>query len=491
MTRSWTTGLWSFDIFLTCFFIFGVFGTGSSIILSWRLRRPNILRLIFEDIVYLPFYSLLFSSLPIHLGASMARFFVNAKPVWGATVKDSEDQTFYAALLDTLRAFGRMQLTLVLMMGAYLGATLYFGTGMFRSWGFMCFAMGHTASPILLNPKLVSMQVDAAAATAVGWFQDRASWGTNRLGVPVLSATAAGVPALSPCVQQQIRQQRAFAGAPLRAGHRATEGEALASDAGLLAAPTAAGCGEGSGELRAPRRATLLPGASAAVTSAPGCGGAADDQLEQPDSLRPALSPLPAAPSAVRACWQAHTEAGAALPPSSSPDHSPSDLDPSGSTSLTAIEGYSLPPSAEPPNGLSILLPEHAGGICEDLETPVESGQFGEAAEQALLVVAGSDSSPAISPAPSSVILMSPSGGGPLAQPLSPRPLASSPVAAAAPCARGLGPGSWTPVPPDPLLQTGSSRPRWRWVPAADLVAPAPLFVFSPAVGGSFGGDVA
>jgi hypothetical protein len=150
----------TFDIMLTCTFIFGLISTFGNIILQWRREslqgKNNIVKIAWNEIKWVPFISLFFNSILFHMTCASFTYFFNLKVVWGATLKESVNMDCITALKQTLQAYKLQYILFTLISIGYSFCLAYFDIGMYRGWAVLMYCAGHLLGPILLNPHIMS-----------------------------------------------------------------------------------------------------------------------------------------------------------------------------------------------------------------------------------------------------------------------------------------------------------------------------------------------
>lgn len=150
----------TFDIMLTCTFIFGIISSCGNILLNWRknsLRgQNNLVKIIWEEVKWVPFVSLFFNSILFHMTTAAFTYFFNLKVVWGATLKESVNMDCFTALQQTLQAYKTEYILFTIITIVYGFCLIYFDIGLYRGWAVMMYSAGHIVGPILLNPHIMS-----------------------------------------------------------------------------------------------------------------------------------------------------------------------------------------------------------------------------------------------------------------------------------------------------------------------------------------------
>lgn len=151
----------TFDIMLTCTFIFGIISTLGNIALVWRQQslkgQNNIVKIVWDEIKWVPIVSLFFNSILFHMTTASFTYFFNLKVVWGATLKESVDMDCWTALKQTLQAYKKEYILFSILTLGYSYALYQSQIGMYRGWAVISYSAGHLLGPILLNPHIMSL----------------------------------------------------------------------------------------------------------------------------------------------------------------------------------------------------------------------------------------------------------------------------------------------------------------------------------------------
>jgi hypothetical protein len=150
----------TFDIMLTCTFIFGIISSFGNIALLWRKNslqgKNNILRIIWNEIKWVPLISIFFNSILFHMTTAAFTYFFDLKIVWGATLKESVNTDCITALKQTLLAYKNEYILFTVISIGYSFCLAYLDIGMYRGWAVLMYSAGHLVGPILLNPHIMS-----------------------------------------------------------------------------------------------------------------------------------------------------------------------------------------------------------------------------------------------------------------------------------------------------------------------------------------------
>jgi hypothetical protein len=150
----------TFDIMLTCTFIFGIISTYGNIALIWRQQslkgKNNIVEIVWNEVKWVPIISLFFNSILFHMTTASFTYFFDMKVVWGATLKEAVDMDCWTALKQTLQAYRNEYILFTVLVMGYAYCLVQFDIGMYQGWSVISYSAGHLLGPILLNPHIMS-----------------------------------------------------------------------------------------------------------------------------------------------------------------------------------------------------------------------------------------------------------------------------------------------------------------------------------------------
>jgi hypothetical protein len=151
----------SFDVMLTCTFIFAIVATFGNVMLIWRIRSlsgdNNILWIIWNEIKWIPHIAIFFNSMLFHMSSACYMYFLDRPVVWGATVKEVENVDCKTALKQTLTAYKKEYIFFTILLVVYSLCLWYFQLGVYRGWSVVSYCVAHLLGPILLNPYIMSL----------------------------------------------------------------------------------------------------------------------------------------------------------------------------------------------------------------------------------------------------------------------------------------------------------------------------------------------
>jgi hypothetical protein len=150
----------SFDVMLTCVFIFGATSIFAEIVLQWRLNALNgksIFPLIWQEIKWIPALALYFNSILFHLTEVSFRYFWGFKAEWGSTLKDIENLNSWQALKQTIKCYAKEYIFMSILFSSYLYFVIFYKLGFYLSWSVLSYTISHLIGPIILNPYITSL----------------------------------------------------------------------------------------------------------------------------------------------------------------------------------------------------------------------------------------------------------------------------------------------------------------------------------------------
>ena len=143
----------SFDVMVTSIIVFGGVNLLGEIIIHLRIKGfSGCLRVIWDELKWLPFLALFFNSILFHLTEiSVIYFWSLPLKGWGVTVKE----VTRASIFTTIRVFWKEYIVMLLLLGGYLSAI--FINDMKISWGVVGYCGSHILGPLVFNPYILSL----------------------------------------------------------------------------------------------------------------------------------------------------------------------------------------------------------------------------------------------------------------------------------------------------------------------------------------------
>jgi hypothetical protein len=151
----------SFEVMVACLVIFNAGSTFSLAYVRFRAGVGNILKLLLENVTFLPFLLVFFAGLSFHVSTALLSHLLGINMTWGATLKDIEMTNFFAEAPVIIKRHWRLfTLCLLIIAGMAILSTDVVPLewrleGFFVVFpGFFIYSM-HLLFPILLNPNLL------------------------------------------------------------------------------------------------------------------------------------------------------------------------------------------------------------------------------------------------------------------------------------------------------------------------------------------------
>jgi hypothetical protein len=144
----------SFDVMVTSIIVFGGVNLLGEIIIHLRIKGfSGCLRVIWDELKWLPFLALFFNSILFHLTEiSVIYFWSLPLKGWGVTVKE----VTRASIFTTIRCFWKEYIIMVCLLGGYLAAIII--NDMKISWGVVGYCASHILGPLVFNPYTFSLR---------------------------------------------------------------------------------------------------------------------------------------------------------------------------------------------------------------------------------------------------------------------------------------------------------------------------------------------
>ncbi|EAU83457.1 NCP1 [Coprinopsis cinerea okayama7 len=153
----------SFEIFLACTVVFPGLGNVGYTLLEYRLGHKDLLRGLFENLIWVPFFFFFFGGLSIHISVAILAHLFSYNITWGATKKEVERSNFWKEVPKILKRF-RVALiicaivTIAMIVLATPLVPLAYRIPIY-SWAVvlpLAIAIaGHVLYPVVLNPWLM------------------------------------------------------------------------------------------------------------------------------------------------------------------------------------------------------------------------------------------------------------------------------------------------------------------------------------------------
>ncbi|KAH8893370.1 hypothetical protein GQ53DRAFT_645221 [Thozetella sp. PMI_491] len=150
----------SFAIYISIVVVFTGLGNLTLAVLRFRLGQSSLLASLFENIKWIPMFTIFMGGISIHVAQAILSHFFEIEIAWGATAKEIEEVNFGQETIRILRRFKYTFLLCFACTAMILAGYFAFPT----SWRIDTFASifplamvvgSHFALPVLLNPALM------------------------------------------------------------------------------------------------------------------------------------------------------------------------------------------------------------------------------------------------------------------------------------------------------------------------------------------------
>lgn len=153
----------SFEIWMACLVVFPLAGNIVGFtILDYRLGTRGLLEALVGNFTWIPFFTVFFGGLSIHLSQALLAHLFSYNITWGATKKEVERSNFFLEVPKILRRFWLSFILAFLFVGAMIVMCMPFiplGWRIPADWALMIplgtMSLFHILYPILLNPWLM------------------------------------------------------------------------------------------------------------------------------------------------------------------------------------------------------------------------------------------------------------------------------------------------------------------------------------------------
>lgn len=129
-------------------------------ILRYRVGEKSLLRSLFENFKWMPFFTIFFGGLSFHVLCAILSHMFGIDMNWGATSKEKDDSNFFAEMPKIFSRFKWMYMVMVPL----IAAMIYLACFAPRGWEITGFTAiipmativgGHCLFPFALNPSLM------------------------------------------------------------------------------------------------------------------------------------------------------------------------------------------------------------------------------------------------------------------------------------------------------------------------------------------------
>lgn len=150
----------SFAIYISIIVVFTGLGNLSLAVLRYRLSEKGLLRSLFENLTWIPMFTIFLGGISIHVSQAILCHFFEIDMVWGATAKEFQDVHFGEEAVRILRRFKWTFLycfacTALMICGVYAFPLQWKIDYFFSIYPLASVVVGHFALPVLLNPALM------------------------------------------------------------------------------------------------------------------------------------------------------------------------------------------------------------------------------------------------------------------------------------------------------------------------------------------------
>ncbi len=150
----------SFAIYISIIVVFTAMGNFALAILRYRLSEKSLLRALWENLQWIPMFTIFLGGLSVHVSQAILCHFFEIDMVWGATAKEVEDVHFGAEIVRILKKFKYTFLfcfacTALMICGVYVFPVEWRIYEFFSIYPLAAVVVSHFALPVLLNPALM------------------------------------------------------------------------------------------------------------------------------------------------------------------------------------------------------------------------------------------------------------------------------------------------------------------------------------------------
>ncbi|KAI1327253.1 glycosyl transferase family group 2-domain-containing protein [Xylariaceae sp. FL0255] len=150
----------SFAIFISVIVVFTAFGNFALALLRYRLNQKPLLTSFFDNIKWVPLFSIFLGGLSLHLSQAIVCHFVGIDMTWGATAKEIEEVNFVEEIPRLIRRFKGTFLFCFTMVAVLIVGTYALPLAWRITYFASIFPLGfltttHFLLPVVLNPALM------------------------------------------------------------------------------------------------------------------------------------------------------------------------------------------------------------------------------------------------------------------------------------------------------------------------------------------------
>ncbi|KAK9415608.1 putative Glycosyl transferase family group 2-domain-containing protein [Seiridium unicorne] len=150
----------SFAIYISIIVVFTGFGNFALSILRYRLNQQGLLAAFWNNIKWIPMYSIFLGGLQLHVSQALLSHFFGVEMNWGATAKEVEDVNFVEEIPRLLKRFKGTFFFVFLMTALMICGALVFPyqwriRDFAAIWPLASCTVTHFLLPVALNPALM------------------------------------------------------------------------------------------------------------------------------------------------------------------------------------------------------------------------------------------------------------------------------------------------------------------------------------------------
>ncbi|KAK4458722.1 glucans biosynthesis glucosyltransferase H [Cladorrhinum samala] len=150
----------SFAIYLSIIVVFSGFGNVALAMLRYRLGEKSLIRAFWENIQWVPMFTIFLGGISIHLSQAILSHFFEIDMVWGATAKELEKVNFGSEIVQIIRRFKFtfvfcFACTALMICGSAVFPIQWQIHQLYSIYPLASTVICHFALPVLLNPALM------------------------------------------------------------------------------------------------------------------------------------------------------------------------------------------------------------------------------------------------------------------------------------------------------------------------------------------------
>ncbi|KAH6655564.1 glycosyl transferase family group 2-domain-containing protein [Truncatella angustata] len=150
----------SFAIYISIIVVFTAFGNVALSILRYRLNQQGLLEAFWNNVKWIPMYSIFLGGLQLHVSQALVSHFLGIEMNWGATAKEVEDVNFVEEIPRLLKRFKGTFFFVFLMTALMICGAIVFPyqwriQDFAAIWPLASCTVTHFLLPVALNPALM------------------------------------------------------------------------------------------------------------------------------------------------------------------------------------------------------------------------------------------------------------------------------------------------------------------------------------------------